>query len=111
MVLNELLTNCFRHAFPGERTGTIQIALTDEPASFRMVVEDDGIGLHNDSETAGRSSGQQVVQRIVGSYLKGKCRWESNQGTIVTVEFPKPANYRQPDPAAPAETAAAIAPG
>jgi two-component sensor histidine kinase len=60
-------------------------------------VADDGIGLSNASETAGRSSGQQVVQRIVGSYLKGKCLWESNQGTTVTVEFPKSAQSRQLD--------------
>lgn len=96
MVLNELLTNCFRHAFPNEQVGTIQVFLTDEPASFRLVVEDDGIGLRNASETAGRSSGQQVVKRIVGSYLKGTCRWESEHGTTVMIEFPKPANYQLP---------------
>lgn len=89
MVLNELLTNCFRHAFPGDRVGTINISLGETPTSYHLVVEDDGIGLRNASETAGRSSGQQVVQRIVGSYLKGTCRWESNTGTEVTVVFPK----------------------
>jgi len=90
MVLNELLTNCFRHAFPGECAGSIQIILAEKPASFELVVNDDGIGLRNTSETAGRSSGQQVVKRIVGSYLKGVCGWQSGDGTTVTVEFPKP---------------------
>jgi two-component sensor histidine kinase len=90
MVLNELLTNCFRHAFPSECAGSIQIILAEKPASFELVVNDDGIGLRNASETAGRSSGQQVVKRIVGSYLKGVCGWQSDDGTTVTVEFPKP---------------------
>jgi len=90
MVLNELLTNCFRHAFPSECAGSIQIILAEKPASFELVVNDDGIGLRNASETAGRSSGQQVVKRIVGSYLKGVCGWQSGDGTTVTVEFPKP---------------------
>ena len=111
MVLNELLTNCFRHAFPKERTGTIEVVLAELPSSFRLVVADDGAGLHNASETAGRSSGQKVVQRIVGSYLKGKCRWESDGGTTVIVEFPKPANYQRPeDTAAPAKVEAATFP-
>jgi len=91
MVLNELLTNCFRHAFPGERTGSIDVVLTERPSTYKLVVHDDGIGLHNASETAGRSSGQQVVKRIVGSYLKGSCSWETSGGTSVSVEFPKPA--------------------
>ena len=93
MVLNELLTNCFRHAFPGDRTGNIDILLEEQPRSYRLVVKDDGVGLHTASETAGRSSGQQVVRRIVGSYLKGTCRWESDGGTTVSVDFPKRIAY------------------
>ena len=68
----------------------IQIVLAEHPATFELVVKDDGIGLRNAAETAGRSSGQQVVKRIVGSYLKGVCSWQSSDGTTVTVEFPKP---------------------
>ena len=90
MVLNELLTNCFRHSFSGATAGQIEVLLDDRPHTFLLAVTDDGIGLRNASETAGRSSGQQVVKRIVGSYLKGTCRWETNGGTKVTVEFPKP---------------------
>ncbi|MDQ5852999.1 MAG: response regulator [Chloroflexota bacterium] len=89
MVLNELLTNCFRHAFPPESTGRIDVVLTEEPRAYQLVVRDDGVGLRNASQEAGRSSGQQVVKRIVSSYLKGTCRWESDGGTTVYVEFPK----------------------
>lgn len=90
MVLNELLTNSFRHAFlPGQR-GTIEITLTEKPTSYHLVVCDTGIGLGNSTQSEGRSSGQQVVRRIVGSFLKGTCHWISDQGTTVLVEFPKP---------------------
>lgn len=91
MVLNELLTNCFRHAFPDDRSGLIEVRLVDHPNSYELVVCDDGIGLPTAQAAAGRSSGQQVVKRIVGSYLKGACRWESDRGTVVRVEFPKRA--------------------
>jgi two-component sensor histidine kinase len=89
MVLNELLTNCFRHAFPDDRAGEIAVRLAEHPHSFELVVEDDGIGLRTANESAGRSSGQLVVKRIVGSYLKGTTRWVSENGTTVYVEFPK----------------------
>lgn len=89
MVLNELLTNCFRHAFRGDRPGTIDVVLTDHPRSYELTVKDDGIGLRTANESAGRSSGQLVVKRIVGSYLKGTTRWISEEGTTVIVEFPK----------------------
>ncbi|GAC1362971.1 MAG: response regulator [Herpetosiphon sp.] len=89
IVLNELLTNCFRHAFPAQRPGTVHVHLIDKARTYQLVVADNGIGLRSGWEAAGRSSGQQVVQRIVGSFLKGTCHWESEPGTSVTVEFPK----------------------
>ena len=90
MVLNELLTNCFRHAFPDGRAGRIEVMLAEAPEYYQLELRDDGVGLRTASQTAGRSSGQQVVKRIVGSYLKGTARWESGEGTSVTVRFPKP---------------------
>lgn len=90
MVLNELLTNSFRHAFLPGHTGSIEVTLQEKARTYQMVVADTGIGLRSDQETAGRRSGQQVVRRIVGSYLKGTCNWISDNGTTAIVEFPKP---------------------
>jgi two-component sensor histidine kinase len=99
MVLNELLTNSFRHAFLPGHTGTVEVVLSEKARSYQMTVRDTGIGLRNDQETAGRRSGQQVVRRIVGSYLKGSCTWISDNGTTVIVEFPKPKEHQEsPNP-------------
>ncbi|HEY0735463.1 MAG TPA: response regulator [Herpetosiphonaceae bacterium] len=96
MVLNELLTNSFRHAFLPGHTGNVDVVLSEKPRTYQMNVRDTGIGLRNDQETAGRRSGQQVVRRIVGSYLKGTCTWISDNGTTVFVEFPKPKEQTKP---------------
>lgn len=98
MVLNELLTNSFRHAFLPGHTGNVDVILTDKPRAYQLMVRDTGIGLRNDQETAGRRSGQQVVRRIVGSYLKGTCNWISDNGTTVIVEFPKPKETQNGKP-------------
>ncbi len=46
LILNELLTNAFKYAFPGERRGTITIRLQSSQAREVMLeISDDGIGL------------------------------------------------------------------
>jgi two-component sensor histidine kinase len=46
LVINELLTNAFKHAFPAGRRGAIRVVLREVDAARWMVaVEDDGIGL------------------------------------------------------------------
>jgi PAS domain S-box-containing protein len=46
LLLNELITNAMRHAFPEGRRGKLRIALTTLPnRAVRLIVQDDGIGL------------------------------------------------------------------
>jgi len=46
LVINELVTNAFKHAFPAGRHGAIRIVLREiDPARWLVAVEDDGIGL------------------------------------------------------------------
>jgi PAS domain S-box-containing protein len=45
LVLNELITNALKHAFPGERAGTLRVELAQDDRQLRMTVRDDGVGL------------------------------------------------------------------
>ena len=46
LIVNELLTNAFKHAFNGRRGGTLTLrCLHEEKGKYRVVVADDGIGL------------------------------------------------------------------
>ena len=49
LVVNELLTNALKHAFPGSDGGTIQLHGLIDPAGWRVIVADDGVGLPEDS--------------------------------------------------------------
>lgn len=45
LLLNELISNALKHAFPGNRAGTIRIELTTpEPNQLILTVSDDGVG-------------------------------------------------------------------
>jgi|GEM_PF-1917701 len=45
LIMNELITNALRHAFPASKNGTVTITVTKNGEEIRMTVEDDGIGL------------------------------------------------------------------
>jgi two-component sensor histidine kinase len=45
LILGELLTNAYKHAFPGERGGRIFVGLARHGERGALTVEDDGIGL------------------------------------------------------------------
>jgi PAS domain S-box-containing protein len=46
LIVNELLTNAFKHAFSGRGTGTLTVrCLHEGDSKYRVVVADDGIGL------------------------------------------------------------------
>lgn len=49
LVVNELVTNAFKHAFPEQRRGAITVGLTHEgPGHVGLMVSDDGIGIPDD---------------------------------------------------------------
>ena len=68
LVVNELLTNALKHAFPEERGGTVKLDVSVEQDSIRISVQDDGVGLPAGMERPGESNtlGFQLVQAICG---------------------------------------------
>lgn len=45
LIVNELVTNAAKHAFPNNRSGRITISFSRRGPSYALVVEDDGIGI------------------------------------------------------------------
>lgn len=45
LLVNELVTNALKHAFPGQRSGEVRVSLQPEGPQVRLVVSDDGVGL------------------------------------------------------------------
>ncbi len=85
LILNELLTNALKYAFPGGRSGIITVSLTDEGGDMVLEVEDDGVGLPTGFELlSSQGLGLQLVT-MLASQLGGSVTFRSGKGTVFTV--------------------------
>jgi PAS domain S-box-containing protein len=87
LIVNELLTNAFKHAFPGGRSGRVQVSLSCDDGQCVLQVGDDGIGIpaHLDIENAS-SLGLKLVN-VLARQLGGDLRVEGAGGTRISVAF------------------------
>jgi len=92
LILNELLTNALKHAYPEPRCGHIEIWLRRLPeAQLELQVRDNGIGMSNPDINAARTSiGLQLVSTLA-EQLGGKVSITVDSGTSVSVRFPSQA--------------------
>lgn len=89
LVLNELIQNAIKHAFPPERGGSITIRFETHPQATTIAVRDDGVGLPQGFDLLKTQTlGLQIAQRIVESDLAGTLEVASNGGTQVTIGLP-----------------------
>lgn len=67
MLVNELVTNALKHAFPGDRSGTIRVALgnSSSSGSIELTVEDDGVGMGGEGGARGSGLGTRLVETFV----------------------------------------------
>lgn len=90
LLVNELVTNAFKHAFKEERQGEILIEVSEGTENqIQLSVADNGIGLPPETELAqGTSLGLQLVQLFV-EQLHGTLLIERRNGTRFNIDFPK----------------------
>ena len=86
LIVNELLTNALKYAFPGSERGRIVISLTEVGSQLHLKVADDGIGRRIDEETVGTGFGTQLIQ-LLTKQLDGKMKLTEQDGTAISFEF------------------------
>jgi PAS domain S-box-containing protein len=87
LLVSELLSNCFKHAFPDGRTGEVCIKLKPAEISgqWQLQVSDTGVGLPDDFETRREKSlGLQLVDSLA-SQLGGSL--QAGPGAVFAVTF------------------------
>lgn len=88
MVVAELVTNSYGHAFP-EQGGNIVVTLLHTPDQRRatLTIQDDGVGFF--VETGSLRRGLSLVRRLV-DHVKGTLEVQSVNGTLWTLQFEVP---------------------
>ena len=89
LILNELMTNSLKYAFPGKgRRGRIAVILERRGDSIMLRVKDDGIGFDVEAVRKSPSSLGLTLARILSEQLKGTFTLESAAGMKATLTFP-----------------------
>ena len=72
LVINEILSNAYKHAFKGRKKGKIEISVVQENGRIRITVRDNGIGLPGDFDISHSNSlGLKLIRTLVQHQLKG----------------------------------------
>jgi PAS domain S-box-containing protein len=88
LLLNELVTNSFKHGFPGERRGRVLVKLARvDGDAVRLTVSDDGVGLPPGMDrTSRRSLGLKLVSALT-EQLRARFTLDNHDGALATLEF------------------------
>lgn len=89
LIINELVLNSIKHAFPQGKEGEIKIVLRAvNEGEFELIVSDDGIGMPEDLDFESTNSfGLYIVKLITEGQLEGKIELIKKQGTEYHIQF------------------------
>ena len=89
LILNELVTNAIKYAFPGPRIGSMTLGLEQTAEGIRLEVSDDGIGLPTDLDPVNSSGkGLKLVYALVNQIDGHLVAQRDVTGTRWVLEFP-----------------------
>lgn len=87
LLVNELLSNALKHAFPGGRRGAIRVSVEEREGEVRLTVADDGVGLPAGFDPwSTETLGLRLVQTLVRQ-LAGRLSIERAHGTVFHIAF------------------------
>ncbi len=97
LIINELLTNSFKHAFPGKAPGgiiSLSLGVQDDSV-LRIVYRDNGIGFKDAGTVEATDSiGMKIVRGITEHQLNGSVLLSGENGFTCTISF-RMTGYRE----------------
>ncbi len=103
MIINELVTNALKYAFPGTPRQTVEqgdrilVAMNHKNGTFNLSVDDNGVGLVQGFDLHKVQTLGLVLVRMLGEYqLGGQLEVDQSSGTRFTLTF-MPSNRKEND--------------
>ncbi|MCE9531672.1 MAG: PAS domain S-box protein [Planctomycetes bacterium] len=88
LLVNELVSNCLKYAFPNQREGNVWLSLVQTGDDVILTVQDDGVGLAEEITLRNsKTFGLRLVAALT-EQLHGVVKIDRTQGTSVQITFP-----------------------
>jgi two-component sensor histidine kinase len=90
LVLNELMSNVYKHAYPEDAKGECLITMeVMDGKRIHFRVRDNGVGIPEDIDIEGSETlGLKLIRNLVRKQLKGEVWFKNHNGTDIVAEFP-----------------------
>lgn len=85
LILNELLTNSFKHAFDENKTGIVNISFFGKNKEYKLVYSDNGKGYNPNIKKS--SLGLTLIETLAKKQLKAEMNISTNEGVKVKLRW------------------------
>ncbi len=85
LIINEVMTNSYKHAFRNTKTGTISIELVKDKRLVSLRISDNGSGLNSETKKE-ESLGMEILKGLI-EQIEGRYSFSNDKGTIFLLEF------------------------
>jgi PAS domain S-box-containing protein len=97
LIVNELLTNALKYAYPAGESGEIRIDIRDAGQSLELRIADDGPGIPDGLDIRNAKGLGLRIAFLLAEQIGGSLRFESSKGTTAIVSFAKTADDERKD--------------
>ncbi|MCB0447849.1 MAG: sensor histidine kinase, partial [Gelidibacter sp.] len=93
LLINEVITNAIKHAFPNDRKGEIKIEMSEHDAKITLKISDNGIGLSEEIQPDNQDSFGFLLIYTLAEQLEAKMKVYNENGLSFTFQW-KHKNYQ-----------------
>ena len=86
LIINEILSNTAKHAFPDNEEGNLNISLKKDESDAILIISDDGVGMPEDVGP-GNSLGMTIIYSLAGQ-INADLTLDKENGTKYIIKFP-----------------------
>lgn len=88
LIVNEILSNVYKHAFEGRESGEVRIFFDkEEHGEFKLEISDNGVGIPEDFDAENSTSLGMTLIYALASQLNAEMKLRSEEGTHYLLRF------------------------
>ena len=89
LIINELVSNALKYAFPGDKKGFIKIGLHHNVNQYVLEVSDNGVGLPKDFNAEETDTLGMLLINSLTQQLDGNLEVQGKPGSTFIITFPR----------------------